>query len=1091
MVNSVVSAGPASAAPSASARWIWSPASSPNQWVAFRKTFTLDGAPGSAVTAIAVDSKYWLWVNGQLVTFEGGLKRGPAPNDTYYDEIDLAPYLSSGRNTVAILAWYFGKSAFSHKDSGQGGLLFSSSITAGASTTTLVSDTSWRVTPHAGYKNNTAGGQPSYRIPEGNVYYDARDATGMKDWTLPTFSDAGWPTATDKGALGAAPWNALAKRPIPPFRFGSLTRYTNDTSLPSAGQGGTPIVARLPTNIQITPYLKVDAPAGETIGIQTDHYNNDNGGNSVRATYITTGGVQEFEALAWMNGTTVEYTIPGSVTILELSYRESGYPTDFVGSFRSSDPYFDVLWQKAARTMYVNLRDTYLDCPDRERGQWWGDAVHQFRQGFYTFDTRVYAMTRKAIDNLVAWQKPNGPLFSPIPGTWASELPLQSLAAIWSFWEYYTYTGDADAITHTYPAVKKYLDLYTLDSAGLVNHRAGDWDWPDWGNNFDKRVLDNAWYYMALDTTIKLAALSGNDADVAGWEARKKSISDNFNRVLWDTARQEYRSPGYTGDTDDRGNALAVVAGLARAADHQAINTVLTRHFNSSPYMEFYVLEALYRMGFPHTAEARMKTRWAAQVYDPGHTLWEYWTKGGGGTQNHAWSGGPLFALSAYAAGVRPTDPGYTTYQVVPRMGSLTALTTKVPSVKGMITVDLDRKTNNRLTMAVTSPSGTRAKVGVPTFSMSGVTIKAGGTTVYTGGSSTGSVSGLTYSGKDTDYVYFTVEPGTWNFDSTGSGATAPDNLAERRTVTSNNSLENRDWGVNRLTDGVIAGVSGAKGYTSNHVTAADVTASPIWVQADLGADSFIDAVRLMPRSDTPAVGGGTAGFPVDFTIQTRPGTTSDWTTVRTVTGQANPDGTPQTYGFRPTTARHVRVHATRLGSPANDEPEKYRLQLAELQVPPVARTVTADNPLFNNDWHPMYVLDGNTTSVAGARGYTSNPVKSADISGNPTWLQVDLGADRPIRSLVLYPRTGTGGVGGGSAGFPVDFAVQTRPHGSGDWTTVRAVTGQANPAGVAQTYTLTDSTARHLRILVTRLGAPAADETTNYRLQLAELRVG
>jgi hypothetical protein len=29
----------------------------------------------TAMTKIAVDSKYWLWVNGQLVVREGGLKR--------------------------------------------------------------------------------------------------------------------------------------------------------------------------------------------------------------------------------------------------------------------------------------------------------------------------------------------------------------------------------------------------------------------------------------------------------------------------------------------------------------------------------------------------------------------------------------------------------------------------------------------------------------------------------------------------------------------------------------------------------------------------------------------------------------------------------------------------------------------------------------------------------------------------------------------------------------------------------------------------------------------------------------------------------
>jgi hypothetical protein len=68
-----------------------------------------------------------------------------------------------------------------------------------------------------------------------------------------------------------------------------------------------------------------------------------------------------------------------------------------------------------------------------------------------------------------------------------------------------------------------------------------------------------------------------------------------------------------------------------------------------------------------------------------------------------------------------------------------------------------------------------------------------------------------------------------------------------------------------------------------------------VWVEIDLGADTDLDAVRLLPRTDTPAAGGGTAGFPADFTIRTRPDGSGTYTTVRTVTGQPNPDGLVQT----------------------------------------------------------------------------------------------------------------------------------------------------------------------------------------------------
>ena len=63
----------------------------PNTWLNYRKTVNLPNVPTSVTARIAADSKYWLWINGKLVVFEGGLKRGPNPLDTYYDEVEIAP----------------------------------------------------------------------------------------------------------------------------------------------------------------------------------------------------------------------------------------------------------------------------------------------------------------------------------------------------------------------------------------------------------------------------------------------------------------------------------------------------------------------------------------------------------------------------------------------------------------------------------------------------------------------------------------------------------------------------------------------------------------------------------------------------------------------------------------------------------------------------------------------------------------------------------------------------------------------------------------------------------------------------------------
>ena len=60
----------------------------PGSWLCFRKEISVEKDASHNLLKIAADSKYWLWINGRLVVFEGGLKRGPSPYDTYYDPVE-------------------------------------------------------------------------------------------------------------------------------------------------------------------------------------------------------------------------------------------------------------------------------------------------------------------------------------------------------------------------------------------------------------------------------------------------------------------------------------------------------------------------------------------------------------------------------------------------------------------------------------------------------------------------------------------------------------------------------------------------------------------------------------------------------------------------------------------------------------------------------------------------------------------------------------------------------------------------------------------------------------------------------------------
>ncbi len=721
----------------------------PNLWFVFRKSVSLDAIPEKALCRIACDSKYWLWINGKMVVFEGGLKRGPTPHDTYCDLVDLKPYLKKGENTIAVQLWFFGKSGFSHIDSGKPGLLFDASqngenglfvisnadwkvqlYTALPKGLTLTNDrarnsnmakmpSDWRSKTFGPFEAVTADPQPNYRLPEWNIRFDAR--YDFKDnWKSSSFNDSNWSNALECGIPGqkaVEPWGHLYLRPTPLWKNFGLKNYVNADKLPKISDG-KPIEGILPYNAQVTPFMTINAPNdGMAIDIRTENYH---GGSeyNVRAEYITKKGVQSFETPAWMNGHRVIYSIPEGIKIVNLQYRETGFNSEIAGSFRCDDAFYNRLWTKAARTLYITMRDTYFDCPDRERAQWWGDAVNELGEAFYAMDRRADTLPRKGFYELFRFQKADNSLHSPIPGIYDSELPAQMLATIGSFGlgTYSLYSGDQETAKDLYYGVKKYLSIWEFDDSGLIKVRKGGWSWGDWGQDIDLRPLMNCWYYLAVKEARRLAMALGEQSDADLYDGQMKTIQKVFNKEFW--TGKDYRDPLYKGRSDDRTNAMAVLCHFPEKEWYPLLREHFRKEKNASPYMEKYVLEALCQLGYGDDALIRMKERFGKMVNNSEYsTLWEGWGIGsegyGGGTVNHAWSGGGLTCLAQYIVGLVPIKPAFETFGVYPQLGSLKYVELKTLTKFGDIEIKF-RKTDAGLAVRINVPEGTTGTLGIP-----------------------------------------------------------------------------------------------------------------------------------------------------------------------------------------------------------------------------------------------------------------------------------------------------------------------------------------------------------------------------------------
>lgn len=750
------------------AKWIWDEDNiRMHNWLCLRKKFTVSSLPGEVIARVAVDSRYWLWINGKVVIEDGQVKRGPTENDTYFEYVDMTPYLQEGENTVAVLALYYGNDSkyYSYHSSGQGAFVMEADL----GSELLKTDESWKVKRHSAFLNRQElkGEGPSTRIPEEHNYYDARLEAGLENWQSADYDDSTWENATVYGAVGDEPWGGLWERSIPQMKYWERTAYQNPEAFAPYTEKATAeqvqIAMRLPYNMQLQPYLKVDAPAGLEIQMLSD------GNEPLNTYYVTKEGVQEFEGFYWMSAQTVTYVVPAGVKILELRYRQSGYNTEFAGNFLCNDEDLNVLWKKSLYTLYITMRDTYMDCPDRERAQWWGDCTNESHMTFYALDPDSYLLYRKGVDTLVGWQRKDfyphnlcNVLQTVVPITnHYIELPFQQLAGVYGFWTYYLYTGEKDLLEQVYQPSVDYLKMWVLGQDGLLAHRFGNWDWPDWGEKFDVPVMENAWYYMALTAAKNMAEILGETKDLALIDKRMNSIRSAFRKTYWTGSayhapQESYDENGYAykfprpEKPDDRANALAVLSGIADKEQYPAILKVLMTQFNSSPYMEKYVLDAMFLMGYGVEALERMRLRYKEMIDDESTTLWEHFRKGMG-TKNHAWTGGPQVNLSGHVAGVWPEEPGYEKYHVIPQLADLDSVAVRVPSVKGNIDVTIERSTHKQvIRLTLISPENTVARVGIPKFGGQKLEVSVTGDAVF--------------ESEDEKYVYFTAKPGRCEF---------------------------------------------------------------------------------------------------------------------------------------------------------------------------------------------------------------------------------------------------------------------------------------------------------------------------------------
>jgi len=478
-------------------------------------------------------------------------------------------------------------------------------------------------------------------------------------------------------------------------------------------------------------------------------------------------------------------------------------PTNYNGSFSCSDPMLTKIWYAGAYGVKLNLMKDYFGAILMDRGDrhsWTGDAHPSQAAALVAFGNHDFI--KKNIDNTS--NQSNG---------------IRSYSLYWvlSLLDYYNYTGDAVTLNkYITNASEKLDDAFRVygTNPGLVFY---GWD-ERLGAGFEHnscKESQNAYMMLSIRTWKAFAEAMGT--------CGRTDLRDKYNGYANEKMVALRQNPAWYQGFGLHANADAVTTGLLNDAEKRA---VFERSFadrvnrvSFSPFNQYFVIQAFALMNQHDDALGSIHDLWGGMIKYGGTTFFEtYWpawngvigindavpnNQCGNTSLCHPWGSGVTKWLSEEVLGIKPTSPGFKTFDVTPHLGrTLTSVTGTTPTPYGAIRASFNVSSGDCM---VTVPAGTVGRVGIPKVEKAIEGILVNGNQAWDGAFRP--VTGIGGASQDSDFVYFTdLQPGTYTIAVAYRGSTPsyvePPEIFPARFV-----------GEDAKTSGNWGGVYGTDGY--------------------------------------------------------------------------------------------------------------------------------------------------------------------------------------------------------------------------------------------------------------------------------------
>ena len=687
------------------ASWIAVPNSSPEGYgvYIFRKSTHFEAKPKSFLIHVSADNRYKLFVNQTMVSI------GPARGDIThwnYETLDIAPYLQSGKNTIAALVWNEADLKPEAQISFRTGFLMQGHELKDSIFNT---DSSWRCIQDSAFKPLPVT-MDTYLVTGPGEQINMNEL--LKNWAKNDFNDNNWANAKEIGSafpknilLMDMPvgWNlissSLPQMELKEQRLQKL-RSQKSNHVP-AGFPLSKISFTIPANTVDTilldqnfltnAYPTLEFAKGKNTSISLGYaealfskYPSKGNRNEISGKYfkgkedkLIADGTDE-QSFTSLNFRTYRYlqiciaTKEEPLIIKDLYGTFTGYPFVLKSNFSSTNPEYNKILDIGWLTARLCAFETYMDCPYYEQLQYIGDSRIQALVSLY--NTGNDHLVRNALNQMNNSRLPEGITLSRHPSHTAQLIPTFSLWYIDMLHDYWMYGNDAVFVKNKLVGTRAILDFFKqFQQSDYSLKDVPYWNFTDWcetkgwdggrapvGKDGYSSVYDLLLVYtyqMAADMEAKV----GMPAFAKQYLQEAKALQNTIRKKYWDSSKGLFSDRTEKDVFSQHANTLAILTGTATAEEAKKIgvklmnDTVMT---TATIFYKYYVYQALTKAGFGNNYLNWLGI-WKENIKE-GLTTWaEISDINNSRSDCHAWGASPNIEFFRTVLGIDSDAPSF------------------------------------------------------------------------------------------------------------------------------------------------------------------------------------------------------------------------------------------------------------------------------------------------------------------------------------------------------------------------------------------------------------------------------------------------